>query len=88
MDTAAMTLDQTHSTIEKAHMDGLDIARVHSGDPSLYGAIAEQIRKLIKVEIPFEIIPGVPAYAAMAAAMKQELLFQKSLSQLFLPGLL
>ena len=73
MDTAAMTLDQTHSTIEKAHMDGLDIARVHSGDPSLYGAIAEQIRKLIKVEIPFEIIPGVPAYAAMAAAMKQEL---------------
>ena len=52
---------------------GEDVARVHSGDPSLYGAIAEQIRKLKRDNIPFEIIPGVPAYAAMAAAMGQEL---------------
>ena len=50
-----------------------DVARVHSGDPSLYGAIAEQIRRLRADGIPYEIIPGVPAYAAMAAAMGQEL---------------
>ena len=73
MDTAPMTLDQTHSAIERAHKKGYNISRVHSGDPSLYGAIAEQIRRLVKSKIPFEIIPGVPAYAAMAAAMRQEL---------------
>ena len=73
MYTAAMNLDQTHSAIETAHNNGHDVSRVHSGDPSLYGAIAEQIRRLVKSKIPFEIIPGVPAYAAMAAAMKQEL---------------
>jgi precorrin-4/cobalt-precorrin-4 C11-methyltransferase len=49
------------------------VARVHSGDPSLYGAIAEQIRLLKRDNIPFQIIPGVPAYAAAAAAMGQEL---------------
>ncbi len=73
MDTASMTLDETHSAIEEADKNGHDVARVHSGDPSLYGAIAEQIRKLVKSNIAYEIIPGVPAYAAMAAVMKQEL---------------
>ena len=47
MDTAAMTLDDTHAEIKAAHARGEDVARVHSGDPSLYGAIAEQIRRLI-----------------------------------------
>ena len=73
MDTAAMTLDDTHSEIVKAHAKGQDVARVHSGDPSLYGAIAEQIRRLRTDGIDYEIIPGVPAYAAAAAALGQEL---------------
>jgi len=49
------------------------VARVHSGDPSLYGAIAEQIRRLRADGIPYAIVPGVPAYAAAAAALGQEL---------------
>jgi precorrin-4/cobalt-precorrin-4 C11-methyltransferase len=73
LDTAAMTLDETHAVIRAAHARGQDVARVHSGDPSLYGAIAEQIRRLKADAIPYDIVPGVPAYAAMAAAMGQEL---------------
>ena len=73
MDTAAMTLKDTHGEILAAHGRGEDVARVHSGDPSLYGAIAEQIRLLRRDGIDYEIIPGVPAYAAAAAALGQEL---------------
>ncbi|MEM6322235.1 MAG: precorrin-4 C(11)-methyltransferase [Pseudomonadota bacterium] len=73
LDTAAMTLDETHAEIVAANAQGLDVARVHSGDPSLYGAIAEQIRRLQADAIRYEIIPGVPAYAAAAAALGQEL---------------
>ncbi|MFY0692670.1 MAG: precorrin-4 C(11)-methyltransferase [Paracoccaceae bacterium] len=72
-DTAVMTLDETHDAILAAHRAGQDVARVHSGDPSLYGAIAEQIRRLKAEGISYEIIPGVPAYAAAAAALGQEL---------------
>ena len=73
IDTAAMTLDETHARICAAHARGQDVARVHSGDPSLYGAIAEQIRRLQADGIPYCIVPGVPAYAAAAAALGQEL---------------
>lgn len=73
MDTAPMTLDDTHAEIVKAHAKGQNVARVHSGDPSLYGAIAEQIRRLRADGIDYEVIPGVPAYAAAAAALGQEL---------------
>jgi precorrin-4/cobalt-precorrin-4 C11-methyltransferase len=72
-DTAAMTLDETHAEILAAKERGEDVARVHSGDPSLYGAIAEQIRRLRADGIAYEIVPGVPAYAAAAAALGQEL---------------
>src|SRR6056297_1868978 len=72
-DTASMTLDDTHAEIVVAHERGEDVARVHSGDPSLYGAIAEQIRRLRAVGIDYQIVPGVPAYAAAAAALGQEL---------------
>jgi precorrin-4/cobalt-precorrin-4 C11-methyltransferase len=72
-DTADMTLDETHAVIVEAHGKGQDVARVHSGDPSLYGAIAEQIRLLRRDGIPYEITPGVPAYVAAAAALGQEL---------------
>lgn len=73
MDTAPMTLDDTHAEILAAYQRGDDVARVHSGDPSLYGAIAEQIRRLKADGISYEIIPGVPAYAAAAAALGTEL---------------
>lgn len=73
LDTASMTLDETHAEIRAAHAQGLDVARVHSGDPSLYGAIAEQIRRLKADGIPYGITPGVPAFAAAAAALGREL---------------
>jgi precorrin-4/cobalt-precorrin-4 C11-methyltransferase len=73
LDTAPLTLDDTHAEIRAAHAAGQDVARVHSGDPSLYGAIAEQIRRLRADGIAYEIVPGVPAYAAAAAALGQEL---------------
>lgn len=73
IDTAPLHLDQIIDEIVAAHTAGHDVARVHSGDPSLYGAIAEQIRRLRALEIPFQIIPGVPAFAAAAAALGQEL---------------
>jgi precorrin-4/cobalt-precorrin-4 C11-methyltransferase len=72
-DTASMTLEETHAAILAAHARGQDVARVHSGDPSLYGAIAEQIRLLKRDGIGYEIVPGVPAYVAAAAALGQEL---------------
>ncbi|MEO1328488.1 MAG: precorrin-4 C(11)-methyltransferase [Pseudomonadota bacterium] len=73
VDTAPLDLDQILTEIAAAHAEGWDIARVHSGDPSLYGAVAEQIRRLEALSIPYEITPGVPAYAAAAAAMGREL---------------
>ena len=73
LDTAPMTLDDIIGHIEQAHAAGHDVARVHSGDPSLYGAIGEQIRWLEALGIDFEIVPGVPAYAAAAALLKREL---------------
>lgn len=73
LDTAPMTLDEILAEMETAHAAGLDVARVHSGDPSLYGAIAEQMRRLDELGIPYDITPGVPAYAAAAAALGREL---------------
>lgn len=73
IDTAALTLDEIVAEIAAAHGRGEDVARVHSGDPSLYGAIAEQIRRLVALAIPYDIVPGVPAYAAAAAALGTEL---------------
>ena len=72
-DTAPMHLKEIMSLIYRAHADDKDVARVHSGDPSIYGAIAEQIRRLRERQIAYEIIPGVPSFAAAAAAMGQEL---------------
>lgn len=73
LDTAPMTLDEIVEEMRRAHAAGLDVARVHSGDPSLYGAIGEQIRRLEALGIPYDITPGVPAYAAAAAALGREL---------------
>ena len=73
LDTAPMTLDEIIDEMGAAHARGEDVARVHSGDPSLYGAIGEQMRRLDALGIPFDITPGVPAYAAAAAALESEL---------------
>ena len=73
LDTASMTLTDIIGYMEEAHAAGHDVARVHSGDPSLYGAIGEQIRRLKALHIDFEIVPGVPAYAAASALLKREL---------------
>jgi precorrin-4/cobalt-precorrin-4 C11-methyltransferase len=73
VDTAPLNLDEIMAEIQAAHDRGQDVARVHSGDPSLYGAIAEQIRRLKTLNIPYTITPGVPAFAAAAAALQTEL---------------
>ena len=73
VDTAPLHLDEIIGEIEKAHLTGKDVARVHSGDPSLYGAVAEQMRRLDALGIPYDVTPGVPAFAAAAALLQQEL---------------
>jgi precorrin-4/cobalt-precorrin-4 C11-methyltransferase len=73
VDTAPLHLDEIIGEIEKAHLAGKDVARVHSGDPSLYGAVAEQMRRLDALGIPYDVTPGVPAFAAAAALLQQEL---------------
>ena len=73
VDTASLTLDEIVAEIAAAHRAGHDVARVHSGDPSLYGAIAEQMRRLEGLGIPYDVTPGVPAFAAAAAALRREL---------------
>ncbi len=72
-DTAPMHLDEIIGEMERAHTAGHDVARVHSGDPSIYGAIAEQMRRLDDLGIPYDVTPGVSAYAAAAAALGREL---------------
>ena len=73
IDTAPMTLDEIIAEMAGAHSAGQDVARVHSGDPSLYGAIGEQMRRLEALGIDYTLTPGVPAYAAAAAALGREL---------------
>ena len=73
LDTAPMTLDGIVAEMAAAHARGQDVARVHSGDPSLYGAIGEQMRRLRDLDIPYDITPGVPSFAAAAAALGTEL---------------
>ncbi|MEX3633692.1 precorrin-4 C(11)-methyltransferase [Paraburkholderia sp. BR14320] len=73
VNTAELDLDQIVALLVAAHAKGQHVARVHSGDPSLYGAIGEQIRRLRELDIPYEIVPGVTATAACAAALGCEL---------------
>ncbi|MEE4025711.1 precorrin-4 C(11)-methyltransferase [Gordonia sp. PKS22-38] len=73
IDTARMPLAQIVSHIVDAHTAGDDVARLHSGDPSLYSAMTEQRRELAAHGIPVEVVPGVPAFAAAAAALDAEL---------------
>lgn len=73
IDTASINLDEIIHYIDIAHAEGKDVARVHSGDPSLYGAIGEQIRRLEALGIDYQIIPGVTATSASAAWLGKEL---------------
>ena len=71
IDSGPLTLDQIITELADADAAGHDVARLHSGDPSLYSALAEQCRRLDAVGIGYEIVPGVPAFAAAAAALKR-----------------
>ncbi|HTJ34015.1 MAG TPA: precorrin-4 C(11)-methyltransferase [Dactylosporangium sp.] len=73
VDTANLDLDQILAELLDAHSHGLDVARLHSGDPSVFSAMAEQLRRLDAAGVPYEIVPGVPAFAAAAASLGREL---------------
>lgn len=73
VDTGPLTLDQIVDELAAADAAGHDVARLHSGDPSLYSAVAEQCRRLDALGIGYEIVPGVPAFAAAAAVLGCEL---------------
>ena len=73
VDTAPLTLDEIEAEFIKAHAAGLDVARLHSGDLSIYSALAEQLRRLERHGIPYILTPGVPAFAAAAATLGCEL---------------
>jgi precorrin-4/cobalt-precorrin-4 C11-methyltransferase len=73
VDTAPLSLDEIEAEFVTAHSKNLDVARLHSGDLSLYSALAEQLRRLERHGIPYTLTPGVPAFAAAAAALECEL---------------
>jgi precorrin-4/cobalt-precorrin-4 C11-methyltransferase len=73
VDTAPLTLDEIIAEMAAAHAEGSEVARLHSGDISLYGAIAEQMRRLDMLGIEYDLTPGVPSFAAAAASLGVEL---------------
>lgn len=73
VDTAPMSLDEIEAEYVRADAAGEDVARLHSGDLSIWSAVAEQIRRLEALGIAYTLTPGVPAFAAAAAALGREL---------------
>ncbi|WP_287885223.1 MULTISPECIES: precorrin-4 C(11)-methyltransferase [Paracoccus] len=73
VNTAPMDLDQIVAEIAAAHQAGHDVARLHSGDLSVWSAMGEQLRRLRELGIPYDVTPGVPSFAAAAAALGAEL---------------
>lgn len=73
LDSKGMTLDEIMAVLERAQAQGLDVARVHTGDPSIFGSTAEQMRRMRSVGIEYEVVPGVSSFVAAAAALGQEL---------------
>lgn len=70
--SAGMTLEEVISVMEEAHLCGKQVVRLHTGDPSLYGAIREQMDRLEERGIPYTVVPGVSSLCAAAAAVKRE----------------
>ena len=73
IDTQSLNLDAIVEHLVRAHRSGKDVARLCSGDPSIYSAIAEQTRRLDQEGVPWDVTPGVPAYAAAASLIGREL---------------
>jgi precorrin-4/cobalt-precorrin-4 C11-methyltransferase len=73
VDTARLTLDEITAELADADNAGKDVARLCSGDPSIYSAVAEQMRRLDEAGVPYAVTPGVPAFAAAAASLGREL---------------
>jgi precorrin-4/cobalt-precorrin-4 C11-methyltransferase len=73
LDTANLTLDEILAELVAAHRAGHDVARLQSGDPAVFSAVAEQMRRLDAEGIPYDVTPGVPAFAAAAASLRHEL---------------
>jgi precorrin-4/cobalt-precorrin-4 C11-methyltransferase len=73
IDTAPLSLDEIEAEYVRAHTAGEDVARLHSGDLSMWSAVAEQMRRLDRLGIPYTLTPGVPAFAAAAASLGREL---------------
>jgi precorrin-4/cobalt-precorrin-4 C11-methyltransferase len=73
VDTAPLSLDEIEAECVLAYASGVDVARLHSGDLSVFSAVAEQIRRLERHGIPYTLTPGVPAFAAAAAVLGREL---------------
>lgn len=73
LDSSSMTLEQIIDVLKEAHAADQDVARVHTGDPSIFGSTAEQMRRLVELGIPYEIIPGVSSFTAAAAVLGKEL---------------
>src|SRR6516164_4290577 len=73
VNSAELNLDQQREYFQRARSVGYDVARVHSGDPSIYGATAEQMRRLKQLGIDYEVVPGVSSFTAAAACIRTEL---------------
>jgi precorrin-4/cobalt-precorrin-4 C11-methyltransferase len=73
IDTARLNLDEIIAEMVTADGNGQDVARLHSGDPSVFSAVAEQMRRLDAAGVPYDVTPGVPAFAAAAASLAREL---------------
>jgi precorrin-4/cobalt-precorrin-4 C11-methyltransferase len=73
VDSASLDLDAILAVLVESHAAGLDVVRLHSGDPSVFSAVAEQARRLDAAGVPWEVVPGVPAFAAAAASLGREL---------------
>ncbi|WP_108500687.1 precorrin-4 C(11)-methyltransferase [Paracoccus indicus] len=73
VNTAPLSLDQIIAEMQAAHAAGQDVARLHSGDLSVWSAMGEQLRRLRALDIPVQVVPGVPSFAAAAAALEAEL---------------
>ncbi|MFC9359705.1 precorrin-4 C(11)-methyltransferase [Rhodococcus sp. NPDC057014] len=73
IDTARLSLDEIVALLIEADAAGQDVARLHSGDPSIFSAVAEQVRRLESAGVAYQVVPGVPAFTAAAASLGREL---------------